>query len=95
MTELFRITSDTDFLRIFELPQVYPTDYLFDGGKPVSFLMLDWFQVFSGTSLPIAIGGEEYEKKKDEIIACIQEKPYYNSLSKYLVLTDWDDAFII
>lgn len=91
----FRITSDNDFIRIFVVPKKFPTGYCFDGPKPVDFPMIDWFQVFSMTSLPIMIGGEQYEEKKKEIIEYVKTKPYYHDIVSYLILTDWGDAFLL
>lgn len=91
----FRITSDNDFIRIFIIPEKFPEGYCFDGPKPVDFPMIDWFQVFSGTSLPIMIGGKQYEEKKEEITECIKNKIYYHNNIRYLVLTDWKDVFIL
>ena len=44
------VTGGNNFMRIFRVPKRYPEGYLFDGGKFVPFLMVDWFKpVDSGT----------------------------------------------
>lgn len=50
-----------NFCRVFELPTRYPTGYCFNGGKPSSFLMVDWFNPVPDIRQS-AITKEQYEK---------------------------------
>ena len=68
-------------IRVYELPtQVAPVGYLFSGGKPVEFLMVDWFQepddVFSA-----ALSRPDLEK-------FLVTKAYRQAERRYLVVSD-------
>lgn len=94
-----------NFCRVFEIPKSYPGGFLFGGGKPVSFQMIDWFQPVGGVIQP-AITKERGRKEVGEIetknvsidelqgsiIPWLQEKKYVKHGRTYLVLCDFGAA---
>jgi hypothetical protein len=40
------ITEATNFLRVFRLPNNFPSGYCFGGGYPVTMQLVDWFNAF-------------------------------------------------
>ncbi len=43
----YKVTEATNFLRVFCLPDEYPSEYCFGGGHPVEIKLIDWFYAFS------------------------------------------------
>lgn len=97
----FRITDDDNFLRVFRLPNDYPSDFCFQGGHPVMIELVDWFNPF-----PVAefYGGKvkEFEnteawylKRIEELKQYIKGKVYFKPEYSYLVLTNYGDAFVV
>ena len=82
------IPWEKNFCRVFELPNNFPEGFLFGGGKPVTFKMIDWFN-------PIP---EEGPDKWEDIVPMLKEflkkKRYIVPGKKYIVITDFDEAFI-
>ena len=95
-----KITSVTDFCRVFRLPSNYPRGYCFGGGKPVEFQLVDWFNPFGGTwnSTEVKeVSDEEYRKHVNKLKEFILSKEYVMQFPKhkFLVLTDYGDAFLV
>jgi hypothetical protein len=87
------IEENSNFCRVFEIPNTYPSGYCFGGGIPVEFQMVDWFN-------PIPLEDFEGEKVRrwSDYVPMIKEfllrKNYVKSNRKYLVITDFDESFI-
>ena len=85
-----KVTKDNNFCRVFELPESYPRGFLFGGGKQVNFLMVDWFN---------PVPQEYIEKEWSEVIPMLKEflkgKQYVRHGRKYLLITDFDESFIV
>ena len=94
-----------NFCRVFEIPESYPEGYLFGGGKPVSFIMIDWFNPVPGIGQP-AVTKEVWRKEVGEIetkeisinelqeslIPWLLEKQYVKNGRDYLILCDFGAA---
>lgn len=65
-------------IRVFEIPDVSATSFLFSGGKPASFLQVDWFRDECGMMAT--------EEGRKQIETFIKGKVYYNPGAAYLVL---------
>lgn len=71
------INSNNNLIRIFVLPEKYPSAYCFGGGHEVIFTMVDWFNPYPTMSLPPIPGTEDTEddisikfKKLKPLYAC-------------------------
>jgi hypothetical protein len=96
---MMKVTADTNFLRLFEMPQKFPSGFCFGGGYPVRFQMVDWFgpidpQLF-WEKKEIDLDSDLNARKQEQLRTFIKEKLYYKLECKYLAITDYGDAFII
>ena len=95
----FTVTADTNFIRIFQMPQEFPSDFCFQGGHDVNFNLVDWFNPIDQMSFwggkEIVLQGEYLEEKRDKIARFIKTKKYFDHNFKYLAMTDYGDVFII
>ena len=86
-------------MRIFQVPVEYPMEYCFEGGKPASFLMVDWFNPIEQDKFwgdkNVTMNDEDLEKHHEMVRNFIKGKTYYNPAYKYLAITDYNDAFFI
>ena len=95
------ITESTNFLRVFRLPNEYPSDYCFGGGHPVTMQLVDWFNAYDQTALWGKESKEftetEYAEHVETLRGFIREKKYFKSYptSTFLVVTDYGDSFIV
>lgn len=96
-----RITEATNFLRVFRLPQQYPSGYCFGGGYPVALQIVDWFNAFDPMSLwenPV-LEFDSDDALYLEHIASLKQfiagKKYVVPNYVYLVITDYGDTFLI
>ena len=94
-----------NFCRVFEIPESYPEGYLFGGGKPVNFLMIDWFNPVPGIGQP-AVTKEVWRKEvveietkeisinelQESLIPWLLEKQYVKNGRDYLILCDFGAA---
>ena len=93
------ISETQNFMRIFQVPVEFPEGYCFQGGKPTTFLLVDWFnpieqdKFWSGKT--VTLNAEEIETHHKMARDFIKGKTYYNPHYKYLALTDYNDAFFI
>lgn len=44
----YKVTGFNNFMRVFEVPEKFSTEYCFGGGIPTNFQMVDWFHPVSG-----------------------------------------------
>lgn len=63
---------------IYRLPSNLTSGYCFDGGHPISFQNVDWFDA------PISEG-------RDTLIRFIKKKRYFDPTARFLVLADHPD----
>lgn len=81
-----------NFCRVFELPETYPMGYCFLGGISVEIKMVDWFN-------PIPLEDiennkiREWSEYKKMLIDFLENKIYIRPGIKYLVITDFNEAF--
>lgn len=97
MNEQMEVTSEQNFCRVFELPDQYPEGFCFGGGKPVTMVMVDWFnpinpQDFWNEESTAEVDWSETEAKLKKFIS---GKQYVRSGKKYLVITDFGKALVI
>jgi hypothetical protein len=87
------INEMSNFCRVFELPDKYPSGYCFGGGFPVEFKMVDWFN-----PIPSDDFYDNKIKKWEDYVPMIKEfllkKLYVKSGMKYLVITDFGESFV-
>lgn len=101
MSQSFKITKNNNFCRVFKLPLQYPEGFLFAGGKPTTFLMIDWFNPVLPISpdtpfdFPKILEGKELDEHRIMLIEFIKGKKYCIPGVQYLVITDYGDALII
>lgn len=97
----FKITYATNFMRIFWLPNEFPSGFCFGGGFPVAIRIVDWFNPFDQQDFwgdktkEFDAADEEYLKHIEGLKIFIKEKRYFDSHYTYMALTDYGDAFII
>ena len=66
------------FIYVYRLPETLTDGFCFGGGRPISFLNVDWFET-------IASDG------RAPLIMFIKAKRYYIAKARYLVLSDHPD----
>lgn len=87
------ITQENNFCRVFELPDEYPRGFLFGGGKPVWFLMVDWFNpipqndLYEGKNKP-------WSEYVPMLTSWLNEKNYVRPGKRYLLITDFGESLI-
>lgn len=98
----FRITDATNFMRIFCLPNTFPSNYCFQGGYPVQIRLVDWFNPFDQRDFwgdkikEFDSTDESYQKHIDGLRNFIKEKGYcLKTEFTYMAVTDYGDSFII
>jgi hypothetical protein len=89
-----KITKATNFVRVFRLPDEYPSGYCFDGERPVKMQMVDWFNP-SMAGREYDFGGAEHQKHIAELRNFIRGKGYFDPSHTYLLLTDYGDAIVV
>jgi hypothetical protein len=65
-------------VHVYRLPQRLTNGYCFDGGHPIAFQNVDWFDA------PIAEG-------REPLIAFIKTKQYFNPTARFLVIAAHPD----
>lgn len=84
-------TTETNFCRVFELPESFPEQFCWGGGIPVTFKMVDWFN-----PVPDSMQDKDWETEvKPSLVKFILPKAYVQLGRCYLVLTDFGNAFIV
>jgi hypothetical protein len=105
----FTIDNWTNFARVFEIPEEYPEGFLFGGGKPVNFLMVDWFTIGTVPTAAVPrevfieevgedkIDTEEFTHQElaDILTPFLKGKDYTKEGRSYLVLCTCGVALII
>jgi hypothetical protein len=88
-----KVTTDNNFCRVFQLPQKYPEGFCFDGGKPVTMKMVDWFQPIPVTDI-INNDVKPWEVYVPQLRKFLGQKRYVLKDCKYLLLTDFDESMV-
>ena len=80
-----------NFCRVFELPDIYPSEYLFGGGTPVPFLMVDWFQPW-----PEHFGNQpkNWDDCAEPLIEFLKQKRYVKAGRQYIVVTTFGETLL-
>ena len=66
------------FVRVYRLPAKLTDGYCFGGGRPITFINVDWFEV------PIIDG-------RPRLVEFIKTKRYYDPAAQFLVIGDHPD----
>ncbi len=105
-----KVTNLSNFCRIFELPDTFPTDYCFGGGHPCTFTLVDWFNPVPGEVTPLTEDGfdkiswndgrcnldtEGLEFLRSKLKAALLEKKYIKPGKRYVVITEYGDSFMV
>ena len=94
-----QVTETNNFIRIFRIPNQFPSDFCFGGGHPVNFQIVDWFnpipqeELWSGKTKTLS--EKELEEYRGSIREFIKVKNYYDPEFKFLALCDYGDVFLI
>lgn len=98
----FKVTEAHNLLRVFRLSPEFPEDYCFQGGHPVVFMIVDWFNAFSPEDFWSNKKVKEFESTEEwylehveKLKAFIKIKKYFNPEFTYMVLTDYGDVFLV
>ena len=102
----YKVDGWNNFCRVFELPDVFSSDYCFHGGIPTNFQMMDWFcpviglnQYTVSKEQYIELGYEPKEVEVDhhglakELVEFLSKKVYVKKDKTYLVLTRFGMSF--
>lgn len=84
-----KVNQFNNFCRVFELPSDYPNQFCFNGGHPVAFKMVDWFQ-----PIPDIKTQKPFSFYIPLLKNFLKDKLYIKPNTKYLLLTDFDESFI-
>lgn len=101
----YKVDGWNNFCRVFELPLNFPSDFCFNGGIPVQFKMVDWFNPVSGIPQPavskevwrdkvgeIKVEEVEISELENTIIPFLKQKQYVKIGRSYLVLYNFGGA---
>ena len=83
----YTVTEETNFCRIFELPERFPSGYCFGGGKSCTFQMVDWFN-------PCTEKTVDHDELKESLVDFLSTKNYVKDGKKYLFLSDFGMSFV-
>lgn len=91
------VTRENNFCRVFLMPVGYPEGYCFGGGKPVTFVMVDWFHPIPQEDLSESGALKSWEEYEESLIAFLRQKQYVTTRvypdSSFLVITNFGKAF--
>ena len=85
-------TEETNFCRVFELPDSYPEGFCFNGGFPVEFKCVDWFNPWPREDYKLVDATWEEVSKK--LRPWLSEKCYVKPGKVYLLITDFNESMI-
>lgn len=91
----YKANDANNFCRVFELPESYPPGFLFGGGKPVNFILTDWFNPVSPLELmEVETAEVDHDELVDRLVPFLQGKNYVKPGRDYLVICDFGAAFM-
>lgn len=91
-----KITQFNNFCRVYQLPLKRSCEFCHNGGIPVLFRMVDWFN-----PVPFSVDFKNKESQEiwnenlERLVSFIKEKNYIKPNNKYIIITDFDESFII
>jgi len=87
-------SCNTNFCRVFELPNEYPHEYCFGGVKhPVEIKMVNWF--YPVPSEIKSMTEEEWPQWEEKLINFVKRGGYLQKGKDYLILTEFGKAVVI
>lgn len=93
--DTYTYSAEDNFCRVFRLPASYPSDFCFNGGHPVPFLMVDWFNPINPINVASVVRKTISHSTLVEILVpYLRAKPYFNERFQYLVLCDFGAALV-
>ena len=99
MKDEFHITQNDNRIKIFRLPEAYPSDFCFGGGHPVTFQLVDWFDPLDHQRLyndtVVILSGEALQEQRERVDKFIRCKNYYDPNFQYLAITSYGDTQLI
>lgn len=78
-----------NFCRVFELPDSYPEEYCFNSGKPVTMLMVDWFNPW-----PDNPDLKTWDDVTKLLLPFLQKKLYVKPGKRYILITDFGASLV-
>lgn len=85
-------TEMTNFCRVFELPDTFPGGFCFNGGHPVTMMMVDWFNPWPTENFKLK------DTTWDEVVKILRpwlkERCYVKPGKKYLLITDFGESLM-
>lgn len=88
--------ADLNFCRVFELPEVLPEDFCFNGGITTRFLMVDWFNPWPYLSDPNHPSCPNTWAEVETLLKqFLRAKDYIRTGKKYVVITDFGKSFMV
>lgn len=94
-----RITQANNFCRVFQLPDKFPRGYCFDGGLPVTFTMVDWFNPVLPDPLyynPEGLSVEEWRQVyAHHLLEFVAHKRYVQEGKQYIIVTDFGETMMV
>lgn len=89
-------SEDTNFGRVFELPEEYPEGFCFDGGQPVQMLMVDFLNPWPMGSLLIKTDKvpETWEEVVPTLRPFLEQKSYLKPGRQYILITDFGESLM-
>lgn len=85
------ITHDTNFCRVFEMPESYPAGFCFSGARPVEVQMVDWFKPIFVDDID---SGEfkTWSEYSSFLIDFMKPKSYVKPGRQYVLVTDFGES---
>lgn len=103
----YKVDGWNNFCWVFELPDKFPNDYCFDGGIPVLWQMVDWFNPIEGVSQaavskevwvkevgPIEVKEIDLDELSDKLIPWMRKRTYVSEDKQYLILFDFGASLL-
>lgn len=91
----YKINDYNNFCRVFQLPQIFPDGYCFNGGITCEFKMVDWFNPVNDEEDVKLIAAGKLDKIINSLSEFIRRKTYYESDFNYIVICDFGLTFKI
>lgn len=93
--DAIRPTQETNFCRVFELPDEYPSGFCFGGGRPVQMKMVDWFNPWPPPKGEyFGLADMTWTEVCAMLLPFLRGKNYVQPGKQYLVLTDFGGSLV-
>lgn len=103
----YKVDGWNNFCRVFEAPKEYSRNYCTGGGIPTNFQMVDWFNPVECVVNPavskstwtemvgkIEVTTVDHDELGNKLITFLSQKNYIQPGRTYLILCDFDAAFM-